>query len=138
MESVGNQVIIDTDVIVDLLRGKEEVVAFVADLEKRGLRLSTTIVNAFELFYGAYKSKKKGQNLAAARKLLRRMIVFKMGLVSAEKAGQIYADLEALGQPVGLRDVMVGAIAVTRGCSVVTRNVGHLQKIKGVNLVVAP
>lgn len=138
MESVGNQVIIDTDVIVDVLRGKEKVVAFVADLEKRGLTLSTTSVNAFELFYGAYKSKKKLQNLAAARKLLGRMVIFKMGLRSAEKAGQIYADLEAAGQQIGLRDVMVGAIAIVRGCSVVTRNVVHLRKIKGVSLVVAP
>ncbi|MBO3754228.1 MAG: hypothetical protein FGF53_05045 [Candidatus Brockarchaeota archaeon] len=39
-------------------------VTFIAELENRGTRLSTTVVNAFELYYGAYKSKKKLQNLA--------------------------------------------------------------------------
>ncbi|MEM3700762.1 MAG: type II toxin-antitoxin system VapC family toxin [Candidatus Bathyarchaeia archaeon] len=138
MDTVRNQVIIDTDIMVDLLRGKEKVVAFIADLEKRGLTLSTTSINAFELFYGACKSKKKLQNLAAARKLLGRLIVLKLGLKSAEKAGQIYAELEGAGQPVGLRDVMVGAIAMVGGCAMVTRNVVHLKKIKGLNLMVAP
>ncbi len=138
MESAGDQVIIDTDVLVDMLRGVGKAVTFIAEFEKKGTRLSTTVINAFELYYGAYKSKKKLQNLAAARKLLRRITILKMNVKSAEKAGQIYAELEAGGYPIGIRDIMVGAIALTWGCTVATRNVTHLQKIKGLNLVEAP
>lgn len=138
MESTGDQVIIDTDMLVDMLRGAEKAATFIAELENKGSKLSTTIINAFELYYGAYKSKKRVQNLAATRKLLRRMIILKMNLKSAEKAGQIYAELEAAGYPIGMRDIMVGAIALTRGYTLVTRNVAHLQKIKGLNLIAAP
>jgi len=85
-----------------LLRGVEKTIAFISELEKKGLTLSTTVINAFELFYGAYKSKKKKlKNLAATRKLLGRMIILKMELKSAEKAGQIYAELEAEGRSIG-------------------------------------
>jgi len=59
MESLKNRVVIDTDILVDVLRGVEKTVAFIADLENNGSKLSTTVINAFELYYGAYKSKKK-------------------------------------------------------------------------------
>ncbi|MEM3958170.1 MAG: type II toxin-antitoxin system VapC family toxin [Thermoproteota archaeon] len=138
MESAGDHFIIDTDVLVDLLRGLEKTVTFIAELENKGSRLSTTVINVFELYYGAYKSKKRVQNLAATRKLLRRMVILKMNLKSAEKAGQIRAELESGGHPIGIRDIMISAIALTRGYTLVTRNIAHLQKIKGLNLIAAP
>jgi len=138
METAGNQVIIDTDILVDMLRGLEKVVTFIAELERKGLTLSTTVINAFELYYGAYKSKKKLRNLTATRKLLERMVILNMNLKSAEKAGEIHAELDAKGQPIGVRDIMVGAVALTRGYTLITRNIAHLQKIKGLKLITAP
>jgi tRNA(fMet)-specific endonuclease VapC len=138
MEASGNKVIIDTDILVDMLRGAEEAVRFVAEFERRGFMLSTTIINVFELYYGAYKSKRRSQNLAATRKLLERIAILKMGLKSAERAGRAHAELESGGRPIGMRDAMIGAIAATRGYTLVTRNVDHLRKIKGLNLIAAP
>jgi len=46
--------------------------------------------------------------------------------------------LEAKGQSISIRDAMVGAIALTRGCTLVTRNIVHFQKIEGLNLMRAP
>ncbi|MEM1568729.1 MAG: type II toxin-antitoxin system VapC family toxin, partial [Thermofilaceae archaeon] len=89
------RVIVDTDVLVNVLRGAGKTVAFVARLEDEGFRLATTVINAFELYYGAYKSKKVQRNLAVVRELLSRMVVLKINERSAEKAGQIYAELEA-------------------------------------------
>jgi predicted nucleic acid-binding protein len=138
MESVRDQVVIDTDILIDMLRGVEKAVTFIAELENRGSKLSTTVINAFELYYGAYKSKKKPQNLIATRKLLKKMVILKMNVKSAEKAGRIHAELEAEGYPIGMRDIMVGAIALTRGYTLITRNVAHLRKIKGLSLIAAP
>lgn len=138
METAKNQVIIDTDILVDLLRGVEKTVAFITELERKGLTLSTTAINAFELYYGAYKSMKKLQNITATRKLLERTVILNMTLKSAENAGKIHAELEAKGQPIGIRDAMIGAIALTKGYPLITRNTVHLQKIKGLSLITAP
>jgi len=138
METDKERIIIDTDVLVDMLRGEEKTVKVISEFESRKRILSTTVINVFELYYGAYKSKKRLQNLNATRRLLERIIVLKMGSKSAEKAGQIYAELEAMGQTIGLRDLMVGAIAVSRGYTLITGNVKHMQKIKGLNLMAAP
>jgi tRNA(fMet)-specific endonuclease VapC len=132
------QVVIDTDILIDLLRNVKTTVNFISEIESKGALLATTIINAFELYHGAYKSKKREENLAATRKLLDRLVIIKMGLKSAEAAGYIYADLEAKGQPIGLRDAIIGAITLTKGYALATRNVEHLKKIPGLTLMPAP
>jgi len=132
------RVVIDTDLLIDLLRNTKKVVEFIGDMERKGYILSTTIINTFELYYGAYKSKKQAENLASTKKLLERLIILGMDLNSAEIAGQIYAELEIKGQPIELRDIMVGAITLTRGYTLATRNTEHLRRIPGLTLIPAP
>jgi len=133
-----NRVTIDTDILIDLLRNKTKVVNSISEMETKGYSLATTTINAFELFYGAYKSEKREKNLTSTKKLLKRLNILKMELASAQNAGRIYNELETEGQPIGLRDVMIGAITLTEGYSLATRNVEHLQKIKGLNLIPIP
>jgi len=128
---------IDTG-LIDLLRGVGETVDFIGEMENKGYLLATTIVNAFELYHGAYKSKRWEENLGSTKKLLERLIVLRMSLRSAEEAGRIYAELEAKGQPIGLKDALMGAIALTRGYALATRNVEHLKRITGLNIIPAP
>lgn len=132
------RVIIDTDLLIDLLRNVKKAVGFIDNMEKKECVLSTTIINAFELYHGAYRSKKQAENLVSTRKLLERLVILRMSLKSAENAGRIYAELEMKGQPIGLRDAMIGAIALTRGYTLATRNVEHLKRIQGLNLIPAP
>lgn len=87
---------------------------------------------------GACKSKNREKNLISTETLFHRLIVLKMGLKSAQNAGRIYAELETKRQPIALRDVMIGAIALTEGYSLATRNVEHFQKVKGLNLIQIP
>jgi len=54
---------------------------------------------------------------------------------SAQKAGHIYAQLETKGQTIGLRDTIIGAIALTRETSVATRNIEHFKKITYLKII---
>lgn len=130
-----NRVTIDTDILIDIVRNKTKVVNSISEMETKGYSLATTTINAFELFYGAYKSEKREKNLTSTKKLLKRLNILKMELASAQNAGRIYSELETESQPIGLRDVMIGAITLTEGYSLATRNVEHFQKIKGLNLI---
>jgi len=134
----ATRTVIDTDILIDLLRNVKKVVAFLREIEESGSLLSTTVINAFELYHGAHKSREREQNLLATRKLLNRLILLPLGLRSAETAGRIYAQLETKGQPIGLRDALIGAITLTKGYTIVTRNVGHFQKITGLTVITAP
>ena len=130
-----NRTIIDTDILIDFLRNRKESVAFVTQLEEKKTLLSTTAVNAFELYYGAHKSKQSAKTLQTTKKLLDRLILFPLTPRSAQRAGRIYAELELEGHPIGLRDTFIAAIALTRSCSVATQNTGHFEKVKGLTVI---
>ena len=138
MEKVEtNRTIIDTDILIDFLRNSKEAVAFVTQIEERKTLLSTTAINAFELYYGAHKSRRSVETLQATKKLLDRLVLLPLTPRSAQRAGHIYAELELEGQSIGLRDTFIAAIALTRRCSVATRNTEHFKKVKGLTVITA-
>lgn len=127
--------IIDTDIMIDLLRDKKEAIDFLAQLEFENLTLCTTAINIFELHHGAHKSKNPEKNIQAINKIMRRLVILPLSSRSAQKAGDIYVELERKGETIGLRDTFIAAIALTRECSVATNNIGHFSKICGVKII---
>ncbi len=127
--------IIDTDILIDLLRNKEEVVAFVAKLQDKNFLLSTTVINQFELHYGAHKSRNPEKNVQATKKLLNKLQILSLTPRSAQRAGHIFAELESKGQTIGLRDTLIGSIALTKEFSIATRNTEHFNKIADLKIV---
>ena len=57
--------VIDTDVLIDLLRNKKPALTFLNELEDKNAYLSTTAINIFELHHGAHKSSNPEQNTKA-------------------------------------------------------------------------
>jgi len=127
--------IIDTDILFDFLRNKNEAVLCVTHLEAKKTLLATTVINAFELYYGAHKSRQSAQTLQATKTLLERLILLPLTPRSAQRAGHIYAELELEGNPIGLRDTFIAAIALTRKCGVATQNTEHFKKVKGLTVL---
>jgi len=134
-EMETSKAIIDTDILIDVLRSKKEAVTLVSELETKRFLLATTSVNAFELYYGAHKSNQPERGLQSTKKLLNRLVLLPFTPKSAQKAGQIYAELERAGTPTGLRDSFVAAIALTRGFAIATRNIQHFRKITDLRII---
>ncbi len=121
---------LDTDLLIAILRGKEEAKRKIQELDIQG-RQATTSVSAFELFYGAYRSKERRSNLEETRRLLQRLDVLPFESESSEKAGETLATLAARGELIDYRDAMIAAIAKVNGLALVTRNAEHFSRIKG-------
>jgi len=128
------EILLDTDVLVELLRGSEEVAQVINRLEGRGALLSTSTLNAFELFYGAYKTKNREENIEATRTLLGRLIVHDLGLAASEKAGELQAALEREGTPLEFRDTLIASVALTQDVTLYTGNVRHFQRVPRLKL----
>jgi tRNA(fMet)-specific endonuclease VapC len=120
---------LDTDLLIAILRGREDAERKMNEIDREG-RQSTTAINAFELFYGAYKSKQRRTNLEKTRMLLERVDILSLDYDSSEGAGEILADLAARGDPIDFRDAMVAGIAKAKGLTLVTRNEGHFARVK--------
>lgn len=126
-------VCLDTDILVDHLRGEEKAVHQIQELESSGAILSTTTINAFELYYGAQKTKRE-RSRDAVKNLLSRLVVHDFTEKAAEKAGEIVAHLEAEGNPIEFRDAFIGATAIANKSTLFTRNIRHFERISELEL----
>lgn len=119
---------IDTDILVDFLRNKPKAIEFIETNELAN-NLATTYINLFELYYGAMSSISKEHNITSVEKLSSRLRILNLSERSVKEAGRILAELEKGGNPVDFRDVLIGAIALTEGFSIKTKNLKHFNLI---------
>jgi predicted nucleic acid-binding protein len=134
----ASTVCLDTSVLVDNLRGRKETVDYIRKLEATGTGLSTTTINSFELFYGAYRSARREKNLAATKALLQRLAVMELSEAASEEAGKLLAMLESKGERIDFRDLLIAAISKTHEMVFVTRNAEHFSRIPSLEVLEAP
>ncbi|MCK4476639.1 MAG: type II toxin-antitoxin system VapC family toxin [Methanophagales archaeon] len=134
MENVEDGLIVDTDILIDLLRKKDYAVPLVKKFEEE-LELATSAINAFELYRGAYKSRNQEKNLASVKGLLNSLRMLNTDEDSMEMAGKITASLERDGNMIDIRDLLIASIALVNGFGVLTNNIEHFKRIKHLRVV---
>ncbi len=126
-------IVLDSDLLIALLRGVERAVEFVEALERRGEELATTVVNLYELYRGALR--RGPRHVEAVRELELLLEVLPLDAGAARLAAEEQARLEAEGMPLDVRDLLIAAIAVSRGCRVATCNVRHFSRVRGLGVL---
>ena len=121
-----------TDILIDFLRGETKTTKEVKKLEDL-FELTTTAINLFELFYGAYKTG-RDRNVNAIRELENRLEVLKFTSTSAKISGEILSKLEKKGEAIDFRDVMIASIVIENDVALYTRNVKHFERVEGLKL----
>lgn len=134
MENVEDGLIIDTNILIDLLRKKDYAVSLMKKLEDE-VELATSAINAFELYRGAYKSQNQEKNLASVKGLLNSLRMLNTDEDSMEIAGKITASLEREGNIIDIRDLFIASIALVNNFGVLTNNIRHFNKIKHLRVV---
>jgi len=124
---------LDTDLLVAILRGKQQAAKAVQEIDQEG-RAATTAINAFELYYGANKSQQKDQNLKETKKLLSKLEILPLDHQAAQRAAEIAVQLAQRGQPIDYRDAMIAAVAIQNDAVLLTRNTQHFKRIKGLKI----
>ncbi len=126
--------IVDTDILIDLLRKKDYAVSLIKKLEDE-VELATSAINAFELYRGAYKSRNQEKNLASVKGLLNSLRMLNTDEDSMEMAGKITASLERDGNMMDIRDLLIASIALVNGFGILTNNIRHFNKIKHLKVI---
>lgn len=128
------KIVLDTDVLIGLLRNDHTTAELVKSLEK-GNELGATDINAFELYRGAYKSNKSEGELAATKGLLNTLFLAGTNEAAMELAAKIIIDLERKGNPVDIRDLFIGSICLVNSFKLLTKNKKHFERLKGLELI---
>ena len=131
-------VCLDSSVIIDILRGKESVETIENKFDSSNEEIFIPSPVIIELIRGIYlknslknvKEKEK-ENI---NKLLDSFIILDFDKKSAIITGEIEADLMNDGEIIDLEDIMIGAIAIQNEEKLITRNLKHFQKIKGLEI----
>jgi predicted nucleic acid-binding protein len=94
-------------------------------------KAATTAINAFEVFYGAYRSERKTENTKEATKLLEKLFVIPLDAASSRRTAELLAKLAEKGQTVDYRDAMIAGVVLENELTLVTRNTAHFKRIAG-------
>ena len=126
--------LLDTDVVVNHLRGKKRLKDKVV---KNGMAIS--IITFGELLYGAYKSANKESSLAIIHAFISDLQVNVLGL--NQEIMQIYAEtkmsLETSGNRLDDFDLLIGATAICHSLSLLTLNLSHFKRIPSIDIASA-
>ncbi len=126
-------VVLDSDILVGILRGDEKAIECMDKLEQKGEKLNTTVINAFELFDGAMLMGGSGK-LAKVENLLKAFGLHAFNLPASWKAAEISSGLKKMGKIIDFQDIAIASIALLHGEPVVTRNIEHFGRIKGLKI----
>ena len=130
-------VCLDSSVIVDILRKKFDLTQLESNLgENEVVKIPSPAI--IEIVRGIYLN----SNISNVRenereivdKLLSSFPILDLDKDCAIKAGEIEADLINTGQIIDVEDIMIGAIAKQNGEKLITRNIKHFERIKGLEI----
>jgi tRNA(fMet)-specific endonuclease VapC len=125
--------LLDTDIAIELLRGRNVHVAEqLASRSWDSIFLST--VTVAELIFGALRSRKSEENVITCRRFCSAFQLAELDREAAERSGIIRADLEERGERIGAYDLLIAGIALARGHVLVTHNVRHFGRVAGLQI----
>ncbi|MCX9015214.1 MAG: type II toxin-antitoxin system VapC family toxin [Candidatus Methanoperedens sp.] len=119
--------VLDSDFLISILRGKgisEITVDMIEDPK-------TTMINVFELYYGAIRSIKPDKAISETNSLLKSIDILDFDRSAAVKAADIHAKLMISGNSLDIQDVLIAGIVISNKEELVTRNINHFSRIQG-------
>ncbi|WP_174298924.1 type II toxin-antitoxin system VapC family toxin [Sphingomonas bacterium] len=122
---------LDTNAVIAVLRDPGGTVAQRLRQRSPG-DVSVSAVVLHELYWGAYRSARVEHNLAQVDALA--FPVLDLDLDDAREAGQLRAELAAVGLPIGGYDLLIAGQARARGLIVVTANTREFERVSGLSV----
>lgn len=104
-------------------------------------QMGISAVTLAELMHGVEKSERREHNLAQVEDFSSRLVVLDYTSRAAAHYGDIRADLERKGMPIGVNDLHIAGHARSEGLILVTNNEREFQRVAGLrveNWVAAP
>ena len=122
--------LLDTNVCIRFLEGRSQPLRKKFQSVAAADKCLCSIVTA-ELLFGATKSQRKSQTLAVLLPFIRCFMMFDFDLNSAHHFGEIRAELETKGRPIGPFDLQIAAIARANNLVLVTSNTSEFARVSG-------
>lgn len=123
-------VCLDTSFLIDLFRGRKDATRKMLEIEgtSESVTIAAPTIMEFATGLALMRSSKEREYL---NEFLDSASVLPLDKTSALLAGEVNASLIKAGKKIGELDILIGAIALTHGERLLTRNTKHFSRIRG-------
>ncbi len=123
---------LDTNIVIYVIKRRPTEVLEV--FNRHAAQMCISSITFAELIHGAEKSAWLEHNLRQVEDFISRLEVLDYGTKAASHYGEIRADMERKGTPIGVNDLHIAGHARSEGLIMVTNNLREFKRVKGLRL----
>ncbi len=123
---------LDTNIVIYVI--KRRPIEVLEVFNRHASQMCISSITLAELLHGAEKSAKQEHNLRQVEDFVSRLEVLEYGSKAAAHYGDIRADLERKGTPIGVNDLHIAGHARSEGLTLVTNNLREFERIEALRL----
>ncbi|MCF6239662.1 MAG: tRNA(fMet)-specific endonuclease VapC [Candidatus Marinimicrobia bacterium] len=123
---------LDTNIVIYVI--KRRPVEVLEVFNRHADQMCISSITFAELIHGAEKSARLEHNLRQVEDFVSRLEILEYGTKAASHYGEIRADMERKGTPIGVNDLHIAGHARSEGLILVTNNLREFERVKGVRL----
>lgn len=124
---------LDTNIVIYVI--KRRPVELLQVFNRHAGQMCMSSITLAELLHGVEKSSIPEQNLLKVEDFVSRLEVLAYGTKAAWHYGEIRADLERKGTPIGVNDLHIAGHARSEGLILVSNNVREFSRVESLRLV---
>lgn len=128
--------ILDTSIVVAAERRALSLAALLDTVASEPVGIAA--LTASELLHGCHRAAEAGtraRRFAFVEALLDRIPVYEFGLGEARRHAELWTALAREGSLIGAHDMLIGATALARGCTLATLNERDFRRVPGLRLL---
>ena len=123
---------LDTNIAIYVI--KRRPITALEKFNQHASQICVSSITVAELIHGAEKSQNSQQAFAAVEDFLSRLSVLDYDYSDAGHYGDIRANLERKGTPIGVNDLHIAGHARSAGLILVSNNLREFERVEGLRL----
>lgn len=132
-------ILLDTSACIDYLSGNADLKKKIEDQDDL---IHISAITVYEMNIGFERTKRKISEQRYKQlyknwlEFISSMEIFSLGFKEAEKAAELYDNLESQGQRIDDNDILIAGIMLTNGIKqLITRNIKHYERIQEIEII---
>ncbi|MGB5987950.1 MAG: tRNA(fMet)-specific endonuclease VapC [Desulfobacterales bacterium] len=123
---------LDTNIVIYVIKRRPPELLEI--FNRHAGRMCISSITLAELLHGVEKSAMPDQNLRQVEDFTSRLEVLDYGHKAAAHYGDIRADLERKGTPIGVNDLHLAGHARSEGLTLITHTLDEFERVEGLRL----
>ena len=123
---------LDTNIVIYVIKRKP--IEVLGVFNKYADQVCISSITLAELLHGVEKNERSEKNLKIVEDFISRLYVLDYDSKAAGHYGDIRADLERKGSPIGVNDLHIAGHCRSLGLIIVTNNVREFERVPGLRM----